>query len=457
MAENLSKKIEQKVIRFIARNKLIEKNDKILVAFSGGVDSSFVLFLLKKYQKKFQIKLAAAHVNHLLRGKEAERDELHCAETAKKLGVEFYSEKVDVKNFARKKKLSTEEAARILRYEALEKFAEKCGANKIATAHNLNDNAETVLLNLLKGAGTKAVAGIPVKRGKIIRPALIVPRNEIEQWNSANKVSFINDSTNSENVYLRNKLRNLIFPLIEEHINPKAAEAIYNFTAILNAQNEAIRELVKERAEKLFTEKSGLVEFETDKLTSLDLKIFGDILHFALRKYFNVNADFDDAEKIRRLAENQKGKKIDVKGNLTAIKESGKIVFARKQKPRKFFAEFTSEAETETPHGRISVLKTKRKKRRPGCELISADNLSEKFILRNWRAGDKFIPLGMKKSKKISDFLTDLKIPANKRKEILVLENNGKIIWVVGLRISDEVKITENTKRRMELCANTTN
>ena len=456
MSKNRLKKIEQKVISFSSQQNLISKNDKILVAFSGGADSAFVLSVLKKYKAKFGIELAAAHVNHGLRGKEADADEKFCAEFAEKLGVEFHSAKVQVKRFAATKKLSLEEAARIKRYEALRKIAKKICVNKIATAHNLNDNAETVLLNLLKGGSPRSVAGIPPRREEIIRPALNVSREEIEFWLAENKIDFATDKTNFENEFLRNRLRNLILPQIRREINPKADEAIFNFSQILASQNEFVEKFASSRAEELFRKSAEGVSLDLSQLNELDLIIFGEIISKGLRNFFNYDISFTDVEKIKSVLQKQKGKRILLGGGLLAVKERKRLVFFIEEPEKETFFEFENEAVIETDGAVISVLKTKRKKKKVNCELISADNLGEKFTLRRWKKGDKFTPLGMKRGKKISDFLTDLKVPASKKKKVLVLENNGKIIWVVGFRISDEVKITDKTKRRMELCANTT-
>ncbi len=456
MSKNRRKKIEQKFLDFISRKKLIERRDKVLVAFSGGADSAFVLSLLNKFKGKFGIEIIAAHINHGLRGPEAERDEKHCAEFSGRIGAPFFAEKVDVRNFAKRKKLSPEEAARILRYEALDKIAKKTGATKIATAHNLNDNAETVLLNLLKGGGTQAVAGIPAKRGKIIRPALAITREEIEFWLAETSTPFVNDSTNFENDYLRNRLRNLILPEIRAQINPKADEAIFNFSGILSAQNEIVKKLTEQRAEELFSEESKRLIFDVPALSEIDKLNLGNLLRYALRKKFDYDLEFSDVLKIENLIDYQKGKTVELKNKLRAIRERRTIVFYfEKNGDEKIYVEFMSDAELKTPQGVVSVRTTRRKKKRLNCELVCADSFSGKFVLRNWRAGDKFKPLGMKRNKKISDFLTDLKIPSAEKKKILVLENNGKIIWVVGFRISDDVKITEQTKKRLELCVNT--
>ncbi len=452
------KKIEQKFLLYISQNKLISKADKILVAFSGGADSTFVLYLLKKYERKFNAEIFAMHVNHGLRGSESERDEKHCENVAKELNIPFYSARINVKSFARKNKFSLEEAARILRYAELEKAAEQISANKIATAHNLNDNTETVLLNIFKGKGTQAAAGIPAKRGKIIRPALSISRDEILFWLKNNSVSFVVDSTNNENDFLRNKIRNRIIPLIKSEINESLDNSVSQFSQILLLQNEFVSGYVKFRSASLFKFSEDVPLFEINQLKDFELNILGELLKFALLENFNYKISFTDVEKIRSLITNQKGKSEELQNGYFALREKNEIVFMRKNKATANFLKSIKVNETVEFNGNlISIKETEEEQKKGNCEIISADGLSDKFILRNWKSGDKFIPLGMTKHKKISDFLTDIKIPSIERKNILVLENNSEIIWVVGLRISEKVKITNETKKRLELCVNTTN
>ena len=214
------KKTEQKVLRFIDEKNLIEKDDRILVALSGGPDSVFLLHFLNKYSKKFKISLAAIHINHGLRGKAASSDENFCKILTKKLGVRFYSVKRNVKALAKKLKVSTEEAGRLIRYEEFEKLSAKEGFTKIATAHIADDNAETVLLNLIKGTGLSGISGIPYSRGKIIRPLLVLTKEEIVQYLKFYKIDYRTDLTNLQSEYERNFLRNEIIPLIKKRLNP---------------------------------------------------------------------------------------------------------------------------------------------------------------------------------------------------------------------------------------------
>jgi len=170
------KNIEQSVLKFINDKNLIQKDDRILIALSGGPDSVFLLHFLLKYKRKLRITLGALHVNHRLRGKEADLDEEFCRNLCGKLEIIFYSVKKNVKEYTVKNKLSVEEAGRIIRYRELEKAASAQNYSKIATAHNCDDNVETVLLNLIKGTGLKGISGIPVSRGKIIRPVLCLTK-----------------------------------------------------------------------------------------------------------------------------------------------------------------------------------------------------------------------------------------------------------------------------------------
>src|ERR1035438_5799483 len=222
------KKTEQKVLKFIDDNSLIQKGDKILVSLSGGPDSVFLLYFLKKYQKKFSVSLYAFHLNHLLRGKDAYLDEDFCKQICSSLNIPFFSVRKNVKQFAHKKKISIEEAGRILRYSELGKLLKKISFNSVATAHNCDDNAETVLLNLIKGTGLKGISGIPVKRDNIIRPILVLPKAEILKYLDLKKIKFRIDSSNFQIDLERNFIRHILLPLIRSKLNPSVDNAIFN-------------------------------------------------------------------------------------------------------------------------------------------------------------------------------------------------------------------------------------
>lgn len=445
------KSIEEKVINFIARYGLIGQKENLLIAFSGGPDSVFALHFFYKFRKKFRCNISAVHFNHNLRGNESKEDENFAIAQCKKLRVDLNIIQLDVKAFAKKNKLSLEEAARILRYNELSKFAKRNSIDKIITAHNLNDNTETILMNLFSGTGISGLSGIPIKRENIIRPLLCLTKKEVLQYLNHNKINYRIDSSNLENDFKRNFIRNKILPLIEE-INPSFDDALFrssqNFLKQKEFENNSIEYLIQNFSKKI---KNGY-ELSLDLLKIYD-EIPGEFLKFFLKKYFNYQLEHKDYIKINKLAFNQKGKSITLKNYLKVIKESDTLVFTKKIIDNIEAVEIKI-GESKKISGKTIKIEstTKSEKLSPNnYELIAADNLDDTFIIRNWKIGDKFKPLGMKKEKNVSDFLTDLKIPAAVKKEQLVMINRNQIIWIVGLRISDDVKITSETKKVIKL------
>jgi tRNA(Ile)-lysidine synthase len=445
------KSIEEKVINFIARYGLIGQKENLLIAFSGGPDSVFALHFFYKFRKKFRCNISAVHFNHNLRGNESKEDENFAIAQCKKLIVDLNIIQLDVKAFAKKNKLSLEEAARILRYNELSKFAKRNSIDKIITAHNLNDNTETILMNLFSGTGISGLSGIPIKRENIIRPLLCLTKKEVLQYLNHNKINYRIDSSNLENDFKRNFIRNKILPLIEE-INPSFDDALFrssqNFLKQKEFENKSIEYLIQNFSKQI---KNGY-ELSLDLLKIYD-EIPGEFLKFFLKKYFDYQLEHKDYIKINKLAFNQKGKSIALKNYLKVIKESDTLVFTKKIIDNIEAVEIKI-GESKKISGKTIKIEstTKSEKLSPdNYELIAADNLDDTFIIRNWKIGDKFKPLGMKKEKNVSDFLTDLKIPAAVKKEQLVMINRNQIIWIVGLRISDDVKITSETKKVIKL------
>ncbi|MEO8399554.1 MAG: tRNA lysidine(34) synthetase TilS [Ignavibacteriaceae bacterium] len=211
------KKIEQKVLKFIDEKNLISKNDIVLVALSGGPDSVFLLYFLNKFKKRFQISIGVFHLNHKLRGKNSDDDLIFCKNLSDKMKIDFLSSAKNIKQFAKENKISIEEAGRKIRYEELHRIAEKNNYNKIATAHIADDNTETVLLNLIKGTGLKGISGIPIKRGNIIRPILILTKKEILEYLHYYEIDYRVDESNLSIDYERNFLRSEVIPLIKKN------------------------------------------------------------------------------------------------------------------------------------------------------------------------------------------------------------------------------------------------
>lgn len=458
----LVKTTEQKVLGFIDENKLISNGDKLLIGLSGGPDSVFVLYFLDKYKKRFNITLAAAHINHSLRGEASDNDERFCRELAEKLSIEFYCLKADVKALAKEKKHSVEEAARNLRYGFFDEISESRGYNKIVTAHNMSDNAETVLLNLVKGTGLKGISGIPVLRGRIIRPLLILSKAEILSYLEACAVGYRIDESNKSNDYERNFIRNVLLPEIKENLNPAAEQNIFNSSLNLRNAGYLVDGLAEGIAERIIELKGDKIVLDLDKARETDTAALGEVLKRAVEKTFSIEFGFGDLSKIKSLIEKQAGRSIQLTGGVVVYRERNSLEIFRTTAGEDFHPEVIRVGESrqigdmritikEVPACKIARENIKFGKGRMR-EYISADGLEEEFTIRRWAAGDKFIPLGMKSFKKISDFLAEQKIPASLKKKQLVLTNRDQIVWVPGQRIDNRNRISENSKRILEIC-----
>ncbi len=451
----LNKTIEQKVSKFIHENELINENEKLLIALSGGPDSVFAFTFLNKYKEKFKIEIFAAHVNHDLRGKSSDEDAEFCKELSASFNVKYFEQKADVKKFAKENKISIEEAARKIRYNFFEKIAKENSIDKIITAHNLSDNAETVILNLVKGTGLKGISGIPVKRGIIIRPFLILSKDEITNYLSKNGINFRIDESNLSNDYERNFIRNKIIPLIKTKINPAVEKNIFNSSQVFKNAAIFFEENLKEIFEKYISANNDEVKIDIDLFEKYSAEISGNLLKEILERYFESEFEYTDFLKFKNLIKKETGKKEQLKNRIYVYKDRDYIYINRLKKKDFEPLEIKIGNEVETGGKKIKIqFKEKNEFKLTGNknhEFINGDNLAEKFILRRWQPGDKFIPLGMKNFKKISDFLCEQKLSHIKKEEQLVLQNGNEIIWVPGFRIDDRFKVTEKTKRICEL------
>jgi tRNA(Ile)-lysidine synthase len=453
------KKTEQKVLKFIDENSLISKGEKIIVAFSGGPDSVFLLYFLKKFHNRFNISLSAFHLNHMIRGKDADLDESFCGNLCRKLNIPFYSVKKNVIQYARKNKISVEEAGRIIRYAELDKIIKKTCFDKIATAHHLNDNAETVLLNLFKGTGLKGISGIPPVRNNIIRPVLIVSKDEILRYLSEENLQFRIDKSNEVLDYERNFIRHQLLPSIKQHLNPSVESALFN-------SSRNFRHIYSYLTNKTMNELNHIAPDKNElRIPLTELKILDDeLLTFALKELtsrnFSVNLTFNNINALKNLIVKDTGIKLKVSNDLIVYKERKDLIFSKNvdyPEPITVFEELVIGEEKVAGDLIISVKHVEIEKIYPGQvktrEFISADAIfGNKFIIRNWQQGDRFFPFGMKGSKKLSDFLNEIKIESFKKKDQLLLVNGRKIVWVIGHRIDDRFKIKKDTQKVLELC-----
>lgn len=243
--------LEKEVLTTIKKYNMINDGDKVVIGVSGGPDSITLLNVLNKFKEKLNIKIYVAHINHSIR-KEADEETEYVREFCKKIDVEFFFKKIDVESEAKKLKIGTEEAGRNIRYAFFEEVAEKVGANKIATAHNSNDNAETVLMNIIRGTSISGLKGIEKMRdNKFIRPLIETTRATIEEYCRIEKLSPRYDKSNKENIYTRNKIRNLLIPYIQKEFNPNIIEGINRLSNIAEEEERFINSMVEEEYKRI--------------------------------------------------------------------------------------------------------------------------------------------------------------------------------------------------------------
>ena len=443
---------------FIQKNKLISPEDKIIVAVSGGVDSVVLLDVLNELKSQLKLELIVAHFNHKLRGTESDEDENFVKKFASELGIECYVRSEDTKEYCKSKKISIQEGARELRYNFFETLRLIKGFDKIATAHNANDNAETVLLNLFRGSGINGLAGIQMKRGNIIRPLLFATRDEIEEYAYEKGLTYRVDSSNFKTTYRRNYIRLNLLPLISENINPGIIETLNRTAQIFSELSEFIRhEALKIIKFVAVEENPGKILIDIQRLKNYLFFIQESVIISTIETFFNERIDFARVLSVLNLIDSTPGSSMMISKDLFVYRDRQYLVFIRKPElfETEVFAYVHPGEKYETDFFVFSSEFVKKEdvqfNRNPQVEYIDAELIADELILRNWQPGDWFIPLGMKGRKKLSDFLIDLKIPVYEKRKILVLESEGKIVWVCGFRLDDRFKITDSTQKILKI------
>jgi tRNA(Ile)-lysidine synthase len=461
LANAAQKKQDERVSEFLQRVEneiqqrgLFSHGQKILVAVSGGADSMVLLQALNSPAGKNRWKISIAHFNHQLRGRASDADEKLVRQTAKKLKLPFFAARADVKKFAAQSKISIEMAARKLRHEFFARLARAQKISAIALAHHAEDQVELFFLRLLRGAGGEGLAGMkwispsPAdKKFSLVRPLLGFSKAEILEFARANKILFRDDATNFSNDFLRNRIRNKLIPLLQKKYQPGLTKSVLRLMEIVGAESELVGEMAKEWQ----TKKDGRNDFEV-----LPLALRRKILQQQLVE-IGVVADFELIEQLRKFA----GKFVSVGAEFSVARDAvGKIELRRQ-----ISSEFnTAELELKLSGraGRVefggkeirwevqSQKKTLLPKKENNIEFFDADKIGGEIVLRHWRAGDRFQPIGLKSAAKLQDLFVNAKIPAARRRSLVLGETAaGGIFWVEGLRIGEQFKLTPETRRQL--------
>lgn len=430
---------------FIKANQLKQAEQKWLLAVSGGLDSVVLCHLCKAAGIDFGI----AHVNFQLRGAESERDENFVRTLAKELLVECLVQRVDTEKYAREEKLSIQEAARELRYQWFFSLTPKPFTH-VATAHHADDNLETVLMQVFKGTGIAGLHGILPVRGVLIRPLLGCRKKDLEAFALENNWHWVEDSSNESDKYTRNYFRHQVLPLVEKLV-PNAAE---NVLASIERWKEAeilYHQAIDQHKKKLLEYNGSEVHIPVLKL--LKTKPLLSVIYEILIAYgFGGN----QVEQVAKLLESETGRFVQ-SGTHRIIRNRKWLIIAPNNPVEKgIYIVEKGDTSLDFSLGTLHFQEVKFDQKQDipvsaNIAKLNADAIQYPLILRPWKAGDYFYPLGMQKKKKVARFLIDLKVSKTDKEKVWVLESQQRIIWVVGYRIDDRLKITEGKGRALQI------
>lgn len=447
-------KILKKACTTIEKHNLLKNGDKVLVALSGGADSVCLLNILNDLKEIYGIKIYAAHLNHMLRGEDADGDEQFAKDLCKQLNIPFFSKKVNVINYAKENMQTTEEAGRNLRYEFFSEICMEHKIDKIATAHNQNDNVETVVMRFIRGTGLYGLAGIPYKNKNIIRPVLDLSRNEIEEYLSLSKSNFVTDKSNLEPVYSRNKVRLNLIPEIENEYNPHFKETLSGNIETFKNATDYLKKITKEKAEKLVCFKGTYAYIKLCDLKNEHTFIKSSIIHYILEMYSKEKQVTSERVKdIILLTETEKGS-VDFSKELYVSVMYGKLYFIMRKDKNNFFYNVQIPSCTYIKECNLTVkidftenvVKSKK------SLYVDYDEIDGKTVtIRNRKDGDFFYPSGMKGKKKLKDFFIDEKIPFFLRDEVPIVAIDNEIVCVGNYRVSEKYKVKSNTIKFLKI------
>tara|TARA_A100001037_G_C15149819_1_gene638446 strand:- start:2040 stop:3356 length:1317 start_codon:yes stop_codon:yes gene_type:complete len=424
-------------IHHIRSNNLFLKKDKLLLAVSGGVDSVVLCHLLAVEGYEFEI----AHCNFKLRDLDSDKDEVFVKNLAKKYNVSFHAKKFSTKMSAKKNKTSIQMEARDLRYKWLRKIMKQINAKYILTAHHKNDSVETFLINIIRGTGVRGLLGIQ-NNEFLIRPLLFATKEELISYSVKEKLRFRIDSSNFSNKYVRNQLRNLIIPKIEE-INPNFQETVLKEQKIFSFIYKFYLEQIDILKKNILTKKNKDVLINLKIIRSLNSPepIVYEILKcYGFRSAIDITNAFFGRSGSQFFSPTHRLLIDRDSAIITPLSTNGnhKLYFIDKNEINPNLPIIISFSASN---------KIKFNKENQNIASLDFDKLTFPLTLRKWRSGDRFIPLGMKNFKKLSDFFIDLKIPRNEKESIWLLCSQKDIVWIVGYRIDDRFKIKSNTKK----------
>lgn len=468
---------DDKLMRLFHRhcrdNGLLATGDRLLVAVSGGVDSCVLLDLLQRLQAEWQLHLCVGHVHHGLRGAAADRDAEFAAKLAQRHGLPFFCEKAEVKNYAQQHHLSLETAGRRLRYQALDRMRQQCGASAIVTAHHGDDQAETVLAHLLRGSGWRGLAGMLPRRklshlqGEILRPLLPFSKREIGEYARQRGLAWQEDHTNAETHFHRNRIRHELLPLLRQRFNPRIETQLLRL-ANISAHTEAYLANAAEEAleQVVLTQEIGKIVLDLQRFWKYFRIVQAGMVRVVMRRLLREEVHLTFAETARLVdllllpspAKMAPRTRRYVWRNAVevVIDQAGAAFRCLRPTPEEQFLVIGQSRSIPQAGVSIAVVAEHQSSDWPArssarSQFVDAHAIRGPLRVRFPRRGDRFRPLGMTGFKKLSDFFIDLKVPYHERARIPLLECERGIVWVCGYRLDDRFKVTAATQALLHL------
>jgi tRNA(Ile)-lysidine synthase len=455
---------------------MLSGGESIVVAVSGGPDSVCLLGVLHDLARELDLTLHVAHLDHMFRGAESAREAQFVATLAKKFQIPAVIEAVDVPAYCRERGLSAQPGARDVRYEFLSRVAAGTGASRIATGHTADDQAETMLLRLLRGAGLPGLSGIPPMRGNIIRPLIETARAEVLEYLHSRSLDYVSDSSNTKPVYARNRIRIELLPVLKQ-FNPRIVETLAAEASLIRDEEEDAEFRITEIVQEVLIREQDRVVLERGKFNTLSRAMQRRVLRRA------VDAAAAEAivlsfvqveEALSFLALAQSGKRLDLPGGLTLSREYEQFIISTVKEAPRYNHALSVPGTIDVPEAGLVVearlleadssdpARIESSQDTPGGiyfwqAQFDYDKINEQLQIRTRRQGDWFCPSGMGgKSKKLQDFFVDAKVPKRRRDFVPLLASADAVLWVVGFRTDDRFRAGAGTRRVLTVTVRTT-
>ena len=433
--------------KYISENNLIGSKERILLGVSGGIDSMVMahLFLTAGYNT------GIAHCNFSLRNEESDQDEDLVRQFAVENKLPFYTVKFDTPLHAGSSGISIQMAARELRYNWFEKVMNENGFGLLAVAHNLNDNIETLIINLTRGTGIAGLSGIKPLNNRIIRPLLFATRTDIENYCRQTGITYREDSSNKDTKYTRNKIRHKIIPVLKQ-INPSIETTLNETAERFAGINEIVNEYISNLRHRISHDNGSLISYNIELLNPY---LHNKTILFELFKPFGIGSVM--LNELIRLIEGKTGGQVFT-GSHRIVKNRNEIIISSDE----YMADISHTVENILDFFNIpqiesayytDVTSSFEISSDPSVAYVDSDKLKFPLTLRKWKSGDRFHPLGMRQQKKLSDYFIDSKFSLFEKENKFVMESEGQIFWIIGDRIDDRFKISSFTKRALIITA----